>query len=60
MLTIQDEKQLMLQLQITDNMVVEKNYEIDGSQDIIWGIADPDDPTLQFSGVYPYCAKYIR
>ena len=46
-------------LQITNNTVVEKNYEIDGSQDIIWGIADPDH-AISISGVKPYCAKYFR
>lgn len=45
-------------LQISANQVLEKYYEIDGSQDIIWAMASSNDQT--FSDALPYCAKYFR
>jgi hypothetical protein len=51
-------------LSFSNNQVLEKYYEIDGSQDIIWGMADPEDAEAVASetatDVDPYCAKYSR
>ena len=51
-------------ISFSDNQVLEKYYEIDGSQDIIWGIANPESavPVASSSAtnVDPYSAKYIR
>ena len=36
-------------------------YEIDGSQDLIWGMSDQEHATpVAASGADPYCAKYFR
>jgi hypothetical protein len=43
------------------NQVLEKYYEIDGTQDIIWGMSDQENATsVAESGADPYCAKYFR
>jgi hypothetical protein len=43
------------------NQVLEKYYEIDGTQDIIWGMSDQENATpVAQSGADPYCAKYFR
>lgn len=50
-------------LTFKNNRVLEKYYEIDGSQDIIWGKADPEhaEPvTSAATDAAPYCAKYVR
>ena len=49
-------------LQFKNNRVLEKYYEIDGSQDIIWGraeYAEIDDPEIA-TDADPYCANYFR
>ena len=51
-------------LSFSDNMVWEKYYNFDGSQDIIWGRAypenaDPVDPTVAIDAE-PYSANYFR
>jgi hypothetical protein len=43
--------------------VLEKYYEIDGSQDILWGMSDPTDATAVSStakDAAPYSSKYYR
>ncbi len=45
-------------LSYTANQVVEKYFEIDGSQDIIWASGISTDES--FSDALPYCAKYFR
>jgi len=50
-------------LTFKNNRVLEKYYEIDGSQDIIWGMAHPEEaqavsPAVQ--DAFPYSSKYIR
>jgi hypothetical protein len=47
---------------ITANTVEVSNYLIDGSQDLIWGRAHPEDaePVTGANDADPYCAKYIR
>ena len=48
-------------LSFTENQVLEKYYEIDGTQDIIWGKSDQEHATpVAASGADPYCAKYFR
>ena len=50
-------------MSFSNNQVLEKYYEIDGSQDIIWGIADPGSAVPVASSATnadPYSAKYIR
>ena len=49
-------------LEISENTVVEMNYEIDGSQDIIWGMANPDDNIYNDApdGAEPFSASYFR
>jgi len=48
-------------LAFTANQVLEKYYEIDGTQDIIWGMSDQKNATsVAASGADPYCAKYFR
>jgi hypothetical protein len=48
-------------LSFMQNQVLEKYYEIDGSQDIIWGMADQEHaPSVAESGADPYCANYFR
>ena len=45
------------------NQVLVKYYEIDGSQDVIWGMSYRENPTHEASDADyadPYCAKYIR
>ncbi len=51
-------------LSFSANQVLEKYYEIDGSQDIIWGMSDQEhattvDPSTA-TDADPYCAKYFR
>ena len=46
-------------LVISDDQVYEKFYKIDGSQDIIWGKANPVDAGAP-SGAKPYSAEYFR
>ena len=46
-------------LSFTSNQAVEKYYTIDGSQDVIWGMANPPADETPV-GAEPYCAKYIR
>ena len=46
-----------------NNRVLEKYYDIDGSQDIIWGVARPEEAEAvspAATDADPYCAKYIR
>lgn len=45
-------------LSYTANQVVEKYFEIDGSQDIIWASGISTDES--FTDALPYCAKYFR
>lgn len=51
-------------ISFSNNQVLEKYYEIDGSQDIIWGIAHPESAVAVASSsaknAAPYSAKYIR
>ena len=50
-------------ISFSDNQVLEKYYEIDGSQDIIWGMSNPSDAvpvTSAATDAAPYCAKYSR
>jgi hypothetical protein len=50
-------------ISFSNNQVLEKYYEIDGSQDIIWGMADPsqaEDVNPSATDAAPYCAKYVR
>ena len=50
-------------ISFSNNQVLEKYYEIDGSQDIIWGMADPSQAepvTSSATDAAPYCAKYVR
>ena len=60
----QDEEEDDRTLVFKNNRVLEKYYDIDGSQDIIWGIADPEsaEPVASSSAknAAPYSAKYIR
>ena len=43
------------------NQVLEKYYEIDGSQDIIWGMSDQENATsVAESKADPYSANYFR
>jgi len=60
----QDEEADGNTLVFKNNRVLEKYYDIDGSQDIIWGIADPEsaEPVASSSAknAAPYSAKYIR
>ena len=46
-------------LSFTANQALEKYYTIDGSQDVIWGMANPPADETPV-GAEPYCAKYIR
>jgi hypothetical protein len=45
-------------LTFSQNQVLEKYYEIDGSQDILWGMGTSNDQS--FGDALPYCAKYFR
>ena len=45
-------------LSFTANQVLEKYYELDGSQDILWAMGSSTDQS--FSDALPYCAKYFR
>ena len=51
-------------LSFSANQVLEKYYEIDGSQDIIWGMSDQENATTvdpsTATDADPYCAKYFR
>ena len=50
-------------LTFKNNRVLEKYYEINGSQDIIWGMANPSDATPLSSAATdakPYSSKYFR
>ena len=45
------------------NQVLVKYYEIDGSQDVIWGMSYRENPVHEATDATyadPYCAKYIR
>ena len=60
----QDEELYNKTLTFKNNRVLEKYYEIDGSQDIIWGMADPaaviDEGDELPAEAKPFCAKYYR
>lgn len=60
----QDEELYNKTLTFKNNRVLEKYYEIDGSQDIIWGMADPaaviDEGDELPADAKPFCAKYYR
>ena len=50
-------------LSFTPNQALQTNYVIDGSQDIIWGMANPEDAMYDdyaATDAKPYCAKYFR
>lgn len=50
-------------LLFTPNQALQTNYVIDGSQDIIWGMANPEDAMYDdyaATDAKPYCAKYFR
>ena len=51
-------------LSFSADRVLEKYYEIDGSQDIIWGMSDQENATTvdpsTATDADPYCAKYFR
>ena len=45
-------------LSFSKNQVLQTNYEIDGSQDLIWGMSD--QVNLASVAADPYCANYFR
>lgn len=50
-------------ISFSNNQVLEKYYEIDGSQDIIWGMSDTaqaERVNPSATDAAPYCAKYVR
>ena len=61
-LVVEGHPELSQTTTITANTVEVSNYLIDGSQDLIWGRAHPEDAetVTGANDADPYCAKYIR